>query len=211
MTSPLLDLRKPSSPESEALRLAFESQLRATMLLGMPEDRCLQLLARANAGYVEARIDAAWNGFQWGGDHARSLVIRSEIRKPGDAPADPARPNAEVVAASYEPTKKGETIDWSLPLFDSDGYPHRLVELSSIQVVTKYSFAYVVWDRRTLEMLNNPGQDTLRIGNTPMPEEERERRRQVGAALLGELHAQAHAQQESAQDQDDERAAAPRG
>ncbi|RZL92354.1 MAG: hypothetical protein EOP82_10300 [Variovorax sp.] len=85
----------------------------------------------------------------------------------------------------YEPTKENETVDGSLPLFDSDGYPHRLVELGSIQVVTKYSFVFVVWDRKTLEMQNNPGSDSLKIGNTPMAEAERERRRLVGRCPAG--------------------------
>jgi hypothetical protein len=133
------------------------------------------------------------------------------IRKPGDAPADPARPNAEVVAASYYPVQKGEPVDWSLPLFDSDGYPHRLVELSAIQVVTKHSFAYVVWDRRTLEMVYNPGPDCLRIGNTPMSESERERRRQIGASVLAELHAQAAEQRVAENDLDIDHPSAPRG
>jgi hypothetical protein len=210
MTTPHLSHSAPSSA-NDGLRLAFESELRTTMFHGLSDDKCLQLLARTDSGYVNGEVGAAWTGFQLGGKHAREFMGRPAIRKPGDAPADPARPNAEVVAASYEPTKPDEAIDWSLPLFDTDGYPHRLVELSSIQVVTKYSFAYVVWDRRTLEMMNNPGPDSLRIGNTPMSEAERERRRQIGAALLSELHAQAHAQRAAALEEDDDRAPAPRG
>ena len=100
-------------------------------------------------------------------------------------------------------------MDWSLPLFDSDGYEHRLVDLGGIQVVTKVSFAYVVWDRRTLEMRDNPGPGELTIGNTPMAEEERERRRMEGAAILGQLHAQAARQADA--EHDDERSSAPRG
>lgn len=131
MTLLNLNLRSLPTPKIEALRDAFESQLRTNLLQGLPEETSRQLLERTGSGYVEAHIDAAWNGFQWGGDHVRGLVqdalqhleSHREVRKPGDAPADPARPNAEVVAASYEPTKKNETVDWSLPLFDSDGYP----------------------------------------------------------------------------------------
>lgn len=219
MTSLNLDLRRLPTPKIEALRDTFEAHLRATLFQGLPEDTARQLLDRTGAGYTEGHIDAAWNGFQWGGDHVRTLVHealqhldgRREVRKLGDAPGDPARPNAEVVAASYQPTQKDETVDWSLPLFDSDGYEHRLVDLGGIQVVTKVSFAYVVWDRKTLEMRDNPGPGELNIGNTPMPEEERERRRQVGAAILGELHAQAARRDDDAQDDQDDRGQAPRG
>ena len=219
MTSPhLLDLRKLPTPKIEALRDTFESHLRSTLFQGLPEATARQLLVRSKDGYAEAHIDAAWNGFQWGGEHVRSLVQAalqhlgpSEVRKPGDAPADPTRPNAEVVAASHYPGKKDDPVDWSLPLFDSDGYAHRLVELGGVQVVTKVSFAYAVWDRKTLELRDNPGPGQLTIGNTAMAEEERERRRQVGAELLAGLHASASAAQAIEDDPVDEGAPAPRG
>lgn len=221
MTSQHLDLRRLPTPKIEALRGTFEGHLRTTLFQGMPDGTVRQLLERVGTGYVEGHIDAAWNGFQWGGDHVRTLVQEAlhqldddfkpaEVRKIGADPADPTRPNAEAVAASYYPSTNGEGIDWSLPLFDSDGYPHRLVELGGIQVVTRHSFAFVIWDRKSLSMVNNPDDAPLTIGNTPMSPEERERRRQVGAALLGDLHAQAAAQR-AEEDQGDERSSAPRG
>jgi hypothetical protein len=221
MTIQRLDLRRLHTPKIEALRGTFEGHLRATLFQGLPDGAVRQLLERAGTGYVEGHIDAAWNGFQWGGDTVRNLVQEAlhqldddykpaEVRKVGAEPADAARPNAEAVAASYYPSTNGEDIDWSLPLFDSDGYPHRLVELGGIQVVTRHSFAFVIWDRKSLSMVNNPDDTPLTIGNTPMSPEERDHRRQVGAALLGDLHAQAAAQR-AEEDLDDERSSAPRG
>ena len=221
MTSLNLDLRRLPTPKIEALRATFEGHLRSALFQGRPEETVRQLLERAGTGYVEAHIDAAWNGFQWGGDHVRTLVQEAlhqldddhkpaDVRKVGAEPADATRPNAEAVAASHYPSKDDEEIDWALPLFDSDGYPHRLVELAAIQLVTKVSFVYALWDRRTLTLVNNPDQTPLTIGNTPMSPEEREGRRQLGAALLGDLHAQAAAQRAGG-DQDDERSSAPRG
>lgn len=221
MTSLNLDLRRLPTPKIEALRATFEGHLRSALFQGRPEETVRQLLERAGTGYVEAHIDAAWNGFQWGGDHVRTLVQEAlhqldddhtpaDVRKIGADPADPARPNAEAVAASHYPSTNGEEIDWALPLFDSDGYPHRLVELGGIQVVTRHSFAFVIWDRKSLSMVYNPDETPLTIGNTPMTPEERERRRQAGAVILGDLHAQAAAQQ-AGDDHDDERSSAPRG
>ena len=213
MTTQRLDLRRLHTPEIEALRAPFEGHLRSTLLQGLPDGDVRKLLERAGTGYVEGHIDAAWNGFQW---LAQETLIRleddhkpAEVRKVGAAPADASRPNAEAVAASYYPLTNGEEIDWALPLFDSDGYPHRLVELGGIQVVTRHSFAFVIWDRKSLSMVNNPDGTPLTIGNTPMSPEERERRRQVGAAMLGDLHAQAA--QRAEDDQDDERSSTPRG
>lgn len=148
MTTQHLDLRRLPTPKIEALRGKFEGHLRTTLFQGLPDGTVRQLLERVGAGYAEGHIDAAWNGFQWGGDHVRTLVQEAlhqleddhkpaEVREVGAAPADAARPNAEAVAASYYPSTNGEEIDWALPLFDSDGNQHRLVELGGIQVVTR--------------------------------------------------------------------------
>jgi len=222
MSSLNIDVRKLPTPKIEALRQTFEATLRDTLFKGLPQDTSGHLLERVGTGYVEAHIDAAWNGFQWGGDHVRGLVQDAlqhlqrddsrEVRRPGDAPADPARPNAEVVAASYQPTTKGEAVDWALPLFDSDGYPHRLVELGAVQVVTKYSFAFAVWNRKTLQLISHQAPEGLTIGNTPMSPQERERRFKAGAAMLAtlqELHAESAGQAETPSDE--ERRDAPRG
>ncbi|MDN8616519.1 hypothetical protein [Variovorax ginsengisoli] len=77
-------------------------------------------------------------------------------------------------------------------------------------MVTRHSFAFVIWDRKSLSMVYNPDETPLTIGNTPMSQQERERRRQVGAAILGDLHAQAAAQR-AEEDLDDDRSSAPRG
>lgn len=217
MTSLDLVLRRLHTQKSDALRDMFEAHLRTTLLQGRSEETALQLLERTGDGYSEGIINAAWTGFQWGGDHVRSQVDKAMQhldgrrggRRLGDSPVDPARPNAEVVAASYRPTQQNEAVDWSLPLFDSDGFEHRLVDLGGIQVVTKISFAYAVWDRKTLQMRDNPGPGELTIGNTPMPEVVRERRRKEGAAILGQLHAQAALQVDAEPDED--RGQAPRG
>ena len=193
------------APKLESLREAFEATLHVALLKDIPEDARAQVLLKTESGnYFDPAIDGAWHGFQWGGDHVRGLVQNAlrklegrhlgEVRRVGDAPADPARPNAEAVAASHYPSREDEMIDWSLPLFDSDGYQHRLVELGGVQVVTRYSFAFVVWDRKTLQMVGdpwNPPTSPLSITNTPMSEEERERRRQVGFQMLSELQEQA--------------------
>lgn len=111
------------------------------------------------------------------------------VRKVGAAPKDPSQPNAEAVAASHYPSRPQEAVDWSLPLFDSEGYEHRLVELGGVQVVTRISFAFAIWDRRTLTLVSPEADAGHTIGNTPLPPAERERRRAEAAQMLADMHA----------------------
>lgn len=97
---------------------------------------------------------------------------------------------AAALARTHYPPRAGELVDWSKPLYDSDGYPHVLIDLAAIEVVTKHSFTYVVWERKTGECRRKDCDDLV-IGNTPMTEAERERRRAIGGALLDGLRHQA--------------------
>lgn len=109
------------------------------------------------------------------------------VRKVGAQPRDPLRPNADAVAASHYPTRSDEAVDWSQPLYDSEGFEHRLVELGGIQVVTRISFAFAIWDRKSLTLVGPGVGDAQTIGNTPLSAEERERRRDAAQLLLEDL------------------------
>lgn len=63
-------------------------------------------------------------------------------------------------------------IDTNSPLFDSDGYQHTFVVGNGTHIVTKYSFAYAVWDAKTGACLV-VNCDGLTLGNTPLADEER--------------------------------------
>ena len=74
-------------------------------------------------------------------------------------------------------------IDTSKPMFDSDGYCHTLVVCNGIHLVTKYSFAYTVWDAKTGECLTANCED-LTLSNTPLSVEMREERKRDLAKRL---------------------------
>ncbi|MEJ8837561.1 hypothetical protein [Ramlibacter sp. AN1133] len=95
----------------------------------------------------------------------------SEIRMPS---AD----NAAVASRSHYPPRAGEPVDWASRLFDSDGWEHLLIDLGGIQVVTRVSFAYAVWDRRTGSCVSqtDAGGEEMRIGNSPLTDVERHKR-----------------------------------
>lgn len=109
------------------------------------------------------------------------------VRKVGAPPRDPLRPNADAVAASHYPTRSDEAVDWSQPLYDSEGFEHRLVELGGIQVVTRISFAFAIWDRKSLTLVGPDVGEAQTIGNTPLSAEERERRRDAAQLILEDL------------------------
>lgn len=109
------------------------------------------------------------------------------VRKVGAPPQDPLRPNADAVAASHYPTRSDEPVDWSQPLYDSEGFEHRLVELGGVQVVTRISFAFAIWDRKSLTLVGPDVGEVQTIGNTPLSAEERERRRVAAQLLLEDL------------------------
>lgn len=92
--------------------------------------------------------------------------------------------NAAVVAAGYYPVTEKDAIDWRCKLFDDEGYEHRLIALGGVQVVTKVSFAYAIWDRRSGKCVSH---EEGKISNVPMTDAERMRRYIVGRELLREL------------------------
>lgn len=196
MTPFTLDLAQIASTKLESLRDAFETKLADALSseAAMAPHQLELILKRAPDGpYTHPAIDGAWKGFQWGGDHVRALVRTMLDRLDSEQMRDAARPNAAVVLASHDPTRKDERIDWSLPLFDSDGFEHALVVLGGVQVVTRHSFVFAVWDRRSLHLVHDPGmagEPPLSLGNTPMTDEERRRRESNALAALRQIDQQ---------------------
>ena len=84
----------------------------------------------------------------------------------------------------------GPEIDVTLPLYDSDGYEHHFVTRSTREIVTKRSGLFCVWDARTGSCLRS-GAEGYYLGNTPLSDEEMERRKQEGARILTEIRAAA--------------------
>lgn len=80
-----------------------------------------------------------------------------------------------ALATTLYPQRPHESIDWSRPLFDSDGFEHSLVHLGGVEVVTKHSFTYCVWDRRTGQCLREGASD-LSLSNQAMTPAQREQR-----------------------------------
>lgn len=68
-----------------------------------------------------------------------------------------------------------KTIDLSKPLFDSDGNLHTLVASNGIEIVTKISFVYVIWNAKTGAAMKD-GAEGIYLGNEPMSVEELARR-----------------------------------
>lgn len=101
-----------------------------------------------------------------------------------------------ILAATSHPPRPGELVDWTKPLFDSDGYEHALVAMNSSQVITSLVGRFVVWDRKLMVTeaegtASDGGQ--LKISNTPMPAEELQRRRAHGLVALEGLRQQSTA------------------
>lgn len=79
--------------------------------------------------------------------------------------------------SAYKP-RMDEEVDWTRPLYDSDGYEHVLLELGAVQVVTKLNFVRCVFNRKTGEFsYASPREETpLKLSNTrPDPRELEER------------------------------------
>jgi hypothetical protein len=91
-----------------------------------------------------------------------------------------------ALARTHYPPRPGELVDWSKPLYDSEGFEHLLVDLGGHEAVTKHSFAYCVWNRETGQC-QRQGADGLVIGNTPMSAADRSRQEsQILSVLRGE-------------------------
>lgn len=102
----------------------------------------------------------------------------------------PSPENTAALASTHYPVRPDEEIDWGCQLFDSDGFEHRLIQLGGIQVVTRISFAFAVWDRSTGRLANTDAQagDGYCISNTPMSDEERGKRRDAALERLRQPH-----------------------
>lgn len=94
-----------------------------------------------------------------------------------------------LALTGYKP-RKDEAIQWDQPLYDSEGYEHCLAHLGAVEVVTKHSFTYSVWDRKT-GVCRRDGCTDLTISNTPMSQQERASRREEGERLYNEMCEQA--------------------
>lgn len=92
-----------------------------------------------------------------------------------------------------------ERPDTSKPLFDNDGYEHQFVTGNGVEIVTKIGSVYAIWNAKTGECLK-AGSEDARLGNTPLSPDELLRRKQEGARVLAELHANAKGGQGTTQD-----------
>lgn len=120
----------------------------------------------------------------------RQFPADFKVRLPGE--------NHEEIKFTYaDPEPVFEAPDVTKPLFDSDGYAHHFVTGNGIQLVTKIGFAYAVWNAKNGECLN-VGSEGLRLGNTPLSDEELARRKALGAEMLAGLHADAAVQRTAA-------------
>lgn len=113
----------------------------------------------------------AWPGQQH--DFAAALRRQVEAEKA-------QRPNRAVAMASAYPPRAGEAVDLAGPLYDSEGFAHRLVSLSSREAVTCLPGGFhALFDRATFKCLQHLD---LSLRNTPLSEEERQA--QEAASLL---------------------------
>ena len=97
----------------------------------------------------------------------------------------PSPENALVVIASHYPVTEKDVVDWNSRLFDDEGFEHRLVHIGGIQAVTKLSFSYAIWDRRTGKGMSHH-EVGCRIGNAPMSDIERTKRHAEALRLMRE-------------------------
>ena len=81
--------------------------------------------------------------------------------------------NELVVSRSRQSVTANDKIDWRCKLFDSGGFEHELIAFSGIQTVTKYSFCYAIWDRKSGVCIS--GVDDS-ISNTQLTELQRQER-----------------------------------
>lgn len=100
--------------------------------------------------------------------------------------------NTVVANLSHHPAREADTIDWRCRLFDSDGFEHRLVSLGGVQVVTKVSFCYAIWDRRTGECMSFDQQSGYRISNTPLSDIELTKRHFAACQALEQMMRYSH-------------------
>lgn len=84
---------------------------------------------------------------------------------------------ATALASTYYPVRDDELIQWDQPLFDSDGFPHSLVAMNALDVVTRCSISFAVWNRKT-GACKMPDTHGYTIGNTPMSNATRALRRE---------------------------------
>lgn len=81
---------------------------------------------------------------------------------------------AALALTAYKP-RPDEAINWNAPLFDSDGYQHTLVSMGAIEVVTKHSFTFVTWDRKTGACKREGCADLVLSNRSMTPQERAER------------------------------------
>jgi len=100
---------------------------------------------------------------------------------------EPSEHNTAVMQRCKQNLKAGEPVRWDCCLYDSDGFAHSLVDIGGVQVVTRQSFAYAVWDRRTGECVSHAG---LWLTNARLSDAQRQAKHQLE---MGRLHAEAAA------------------
>lgn len=83
-----------------------------------------------------------------------------------------------------------DIVDVAKPLYDSEGYEHHFVTRSSLEIVTKRTGIFCIWDARTGACLRE-GVENCFLTNTPLSADELARRKEEGRRILEELHAQA--------------------
>ncbi len=105
----------------------------------------------------------------------RELVVGFAARRFGLQMVSKHDPQKTALTLTSYPVTEGETIRWDRPLFDSEGFEHTLVSLGAREVVTKQSFTFSVWDRKT-GSCHREGAEGMTIGNKPMSPQERSRR-----------------------------------
>jgi len=105
----------------------------------------------------------------------RELVVGFAARRLGLQMVPKHDPQKVALTLTSYPVAEGEAIRWDRPLFDSEGYEHTLVSLGAREVVTKQSFTFSVWDRKT-GRCHREGAEELTIGNKPLSPQERVRR-----------------------------------
>lgn len=94
-----------------------------------------------------------------------------------------ARPNLGVAMASRYPPREGDAIDLTGPLYDNEGAQHRLISLSSREIVTALGTGFhVVWDRETLQARGEEPEVKLR--STPLSTEEQHAIDDANLAIL---------------------------
>jgi hypothetical protein len=159
------------------------SDERDQMFYGGPDPQTVKaFIARSNVEEAISQLGTSELEMQ-----ARARLGELLGRTPGDinntSPQEAAR---AAIARSHYPPRPGEQIDWTQPLYDSEGNEHQLVALGGIEVVTRSSFCYVPWQRRDGKC-RRENCDDMTLSNAPMSEEERARRHQAGHTAYAQL------------------------